>query len=199
MLPRRSALRSHLNSLYSVFTQAAPLTRLSSVFTKTPGGVPLLPQAAFREGPASMRFPPQLSNLPTFNVQTELVFSITSALFLGPRLHFQQVTHSFECRARVFNNLHTLCNVKFRLTLTESIIPALFRKNIGGYGYVVDPDVGDCSNASNVPTFQRSVMQTFRRSEWGLFRRLKRSNVPTLNVQTLRSQRRIFPGARKSR
>src|ERR1700737_5663208 len=152
MLPRQSAcpeprraLRSHLNSLYSAFTQAAPLTPLSSAFTKTPGGRTPSNPSGFPRGPRFHAFPSQLSNLPTFNVQmrflhpewifgTELVFSITSALFLGPRSHFQQVTHSFACRARVFNNLHTLCNVKCRLTLTESIIPALFRKK-DGYGY----------------------------------------------------------------
>src|ERR1700737_3131569 len=85
-----------------------------------------------------MCFSSQLSNLPTFNVQTELVFSTTSALFLSssPEPHTFSTTYtlflapSFE-GSSFFNNLRTLYNVKFRLSPAESITPALFCKIYG--------------------------------------------------------------------
>jgi len=79
-------------------------------------------------------------------------------------LSFQSLPHSFAYRAPVFNNLRTLCNVKFRLSPTESIIPALLRKNTG-------------------------VVWVCRRSRrWGLFQRpqtFQRSNVQTLRYANL--------------
>src|ERR1700682_6371 len=68
MLRRQSAPRVLLSSLDSAFTQTAPLTPLSSAFTKTPGGMPLLLPSDFWQRSTSHVF--LLPNFQTFQRST---------------------------------------------------------------------------------------------------------------------------------
>src|ERR1700737_84978 len=187
MLPRQSAcpeprraLRSHLNSLYSAFAQAAPLTPLSSAFTKTPGGRTPSNPSGFPRGPRFHAFPP---NFQTFQRSTCKRNSC-----------FQSLPHSFSCRARVFNNLHTLYNVKFRLTLTESIIPALFRKK-DGYGYPgpnsVIPTGARCVSDSVIPREARNLF--FCAGERSTFSRTMPIRAIRCTIRAFRCKKDVFP------
>src|ERR1700682_4888601 len=117
MLRRQSAPRVLLSSLDSAFTQTAPLTPLSSAFTKTPGGMPLLLPSDFWQRSTSHVF--LLPNFQTFQRSTckrnSCFQSLPHSFFLPhpSRTHFEQLTHSLHREITpnpsAFNRFRSLC------------------------------------------------------------------------------------------